>query len=105
MDGDLAAFLTARLDEDQEWAETYHQPPIGGRMLREVAAKRAILALHRPEQWNVDDVSADVRCAECTTDDDLYKPQMDPCATVLALAAVYRDHPGYDPAWAPETAR
>ena len=71
----------------------------------EVASKRAILDLHRdlgadffePDHPDAGDDSV-VRptgtheCAEC------HHAEW-PCATVRHLAAVYADHPGYDPAW------
>ncbi len=73
--------------------------PDPARVLREVEAKRKILALHRPDLWNADDEPEAVHCVECTTDDDLYKPQMYPCQTVRALAAMWSDHHDYDPDW------
>jgi hypothetical protein len=109
--GGLAAFLTARLDETQQLAEAYlqrrHAEGIDREtwayklLLREVEAGRAILALHRPELWNADDDPADIHCAECTADEDLYKAQIWPCPTVRHLVAVYSDHPDYDEAWKP----
>jgi Family of unknown function (DUF6221) len=75
-----------------------HDP---ARELREVEVKRKILALHRAEQWNIDDQPADIHCAECTTDDDLYKPQLYPCGTTRLIAAAWSDHPDYDASWSP----
>src|SRR6266568_3325540 len=74
---DLAEFLTARLDEDKanaQWwiAQAPHEGPQvlavqtgfdGERVLREVEAKRAILAMHRPELWNADDDPEEIHCA------------------------------------------
>jgi Family of unknown function (DUF6221) len=65
------------------------------RVLREVEAKRRILAEHAP-------VTPGPACRTC--------PDIDrrrgysvirswPCDTVLALAAVYSDHEAFDPAW------
>lgn len=99
----LTEFLTARLDEDEALAqaarEDYrmdlrmardmaqhsarHNP---ARVLREVEAKRAILARHTKEVW-------DGSCFDCA------EPY--PCPTVRAIAAVYADHADYDEAWRP----
>jgi hypothetical protein len=64
-------------------------------VLEDVAAKREILALHRSERWNADDGPDADHCAECTTDDDLYKPQMYPCQTVRLLARPWISHPDH----------
>jgi hypothetical protein len=119
MAGDLAAFLPARLDEAEaagrspfpQWPKL---PPslddwehLNLEMLRWVDAARAILAEHRQE-------GAGGPCARCATWTPpppgrewppgsrfdvmgVYVPW--PCLTVRALAAVWRDHPDYDPAW------
>jgi hypothetical protein len=116
--GDLAAFYAARLDEDEAAANanvlitrvSADDPQIDrllqylldpGRWLRQVEAGRAILALHRPGRWNADDDPADIHCAECTADEDLYKAQIWPCPTLRHLAAVYSDHEGYRDEWRP----
>lgn len=89
---DLVAFLRARVDEDAVAATMreahkldceqvpnpagYTYPCDCGvpeRMLREVEAKRKIL--------------------------DGFDPIEHPVGPLLALAAVYCDHPDYDPAW------
>ena len=146
---DLAAFLAARLDEDEAaaraaasiagpgWkAETYwpgdesrtrtcvrskdgaflgefgdtpdypdmaahvarHDP---ARVLREVAAGRAILADYEEAAQHPYDLPEGVR--EGRDDDERERDQylIDVLEHVLrCLAAVYRDHPDYDPAWA-----
>ena len=76
---DVVDFLRARLDEDEAVAR---KAP--ARVLREVEAKRRIIQEH------VDQVEMD-----------------DPCVPIVAgerplrhLAAVYADHPDYDPEWA-----
>jgi hypothetical protein len=95
----LAAFLAARLDEDEAAAKAWlpfgnpdaaarehiarHDP---GRVLREVAAKRAILAVHWP--------CANSGHTWCGADHEEW-----PCRTVGHLAAVYSDHEGYRPEW------
>lgn len=53
------------------------------RVLREIAAKRAILELH-----------AEAGMGDCAHSSD-------PCPTLRHLAAVYADHPDYQPEWAP----
>jgi hypothetical protein len=112
---DLAEFLTARLDEDaasaktaidvgeKRYGELYHEQvgfdPDGigiddgwltldaERMLREVDAKRKILALHEPNN-----VTGPGRaCRWCG--------HLWPCEEIRALVGVYGDHPDYDPAW------
>jgi Family of unknown function (DUF6221) len=114
MSGDLAAFLAARLDEDEAaakaaaasgpwyWAEprTYPQRIAGaeeaahiarhdpGRVLREVAAKRAILSVHRPE--------SNGGHAWCGADHEEW-----PCRTMRHLTAVYSDNEGYRDEWRP----
>ena len=137
MGSDLAAFLRARLDEDEAAAKAVarlgYTVDMGGtrldekfsharvrfaaedgrsriesdapaerhfgrhdpaRVLREMEAKRAVLAEYEPVAEN-----------------DGYNGSGEPeyafgwaeglGAAVRALAAVYRDHPGYDPGWAP----
>lgn len=69
-----------------------HDP---ARVLRETTAKRAILALHEP---NGD------YCSTCLeSESDLYGAEYEeaPCLNVRHLAAVYSDHPDYDPEWSP----
>jgi hypothetical protein len=66
-------------------------------VLREVAAKRAILALHQEcPEWRG-------TCETCLSDRreyaELWCPDDWPCATLRALAAVYSDHPDYDSEW------
>jgi Family of unknown function (DUF6221) len=125
---DLAEFLAARLDEDERLArQALDEPapedgrdiryPYPGRLaramhdarhgparvLREVAARRAILAEHAATDWTA---YGDRMCRRCVLDDD--EPHDEPyhwlpfpCPTLRALAAAYSDHPDYDPAWAP----
>jgi hypothetical protein len=88
-----------------------HDP---ARVLREVEAKRALLARHaREEHWvgHADAPSGRflwrVTCSTCrdgSCEDDYDATcgySDDPCIEVRLLGAVYRDHPDY-PAWAPE---
>ncbi len=62
-----------------------HDP---ARVLREVDAKRKIVALHSPWEDSGD-------CSACGD-----VPQVRyPCETLRSLAAAWSDHPDYDPAW------
>jgi hypothetical protein len=119
----LAEFLAARLDEDEAAAKAWlpfgnpdatnrehaarHDP---ARVLREVEAKRQILALHHPSpglRHPVTDYHVDI-CAACDVPElpqaewehiDGFDGSIYPCDTVRALAAVWSDHPDFDPAW------
>jgi len=78
---------------------------VAARLLREAAAKRAVMAEH----FSTDDLGAPIPavCNRCTTDAIQIRfispteclPW--PCPTVRALAAVYRNHPDYRQEWAP----
>lgn len=74
-----------------------HDP---ARVLREVAAKRAILAEHGPSRRDAS------RCRVCTAITHTGMGHADarrfraPCPTLLFLAAVYSDHPDYRAEWA-----
>lgn len=74
---------------------TLHDP---ARVLREVAAKRAILGEHRQNGPD------SIWCWRCDPGADMGDGAMFPCVTLRAVAAVYSAHPDYDPAWAPEPA-
>jgi len=127
--GDLAAFLNARLDDD-EWTATgaarcddgrhgdwypasiaaawltitdarvddhiaRHDP---ARVLREVAAKRAILAAYEEQDgYDLPDGVAEGRDPEERERDEALRDALE--TVILAIAAVYSDHPDYDPAW------
>ena len=118
----LAEFLAARLDEDAATAraagscdyyddvdecvpladERNHmlrQSP--ARVLREVAAKRAILAMI----WQYEAVT-DGEWGDCHSAEQIAAgkcPDVDPDEVdgVRILAAVYSDHPDYQPEWKP----
>jgi Family of unknown function (DUF6221) len=72
---DLVAFLRARLDEDEAVAQPWAPP----RWLREVEAKRAIIAEYEAP------FGSHLRLG-------LY-------FAIVQLAAIWHDHPDYDPAW------
>jgi uncharacterized protein DUF6221 len=65
------------------------------RVLAECATKRRLITEHRP---------IDGMCGHCSQDEEQPAPVgwwvPTPCETLLALAAIYADHPDYDPAWA-----
>jgi Family of unknown function (DUF6221) len=71
-----------------------HDP---ARVLRDVAAKRAILAEHGPASGGRD---AD-RCRVCTAVHDGHATRFRaPCPTLLFLAAIWSDHAAYQQEWA-----
>jgi hypothetical protein len=84
---DLTAFLRARLDEDEGYLNSNRHHLWTDRPLREVEAKRAILTEY-----------AHVRKLQELTgaDQDGYRDWV-----LRHLAAVYSDHPDYDPGWKP----
>jgi hypothetical protein len=76
-----------------------HDP---ARVLREVAAKRAILAVHSPGYpVTYPKPSGQPTCAVCHSGGWDWDPEQWPCPTVRALAAIYSNHPGYRQEWAP----
>lgn len=125
---DLVAFLAARLREDEAAAVAAAQAAEGGqwnptrpsedldyiayrthiarhdpaRVLREVESKRKILEHHSPQAqqiWRDQRVVGEQppTCGWCS---DREEDHPWPCPDVLAIAAVWSDHPDYDPAWA-----
>lgn len=119
---DLVAFLRARLDEDEAAAKKDQDAPEGAlrysdidewgsplawlmtsdRALREVEAKRVILAAHEHRTEYPDDPQRGFGCDTCHFDRELgFPPGIDWCQTLRALADVYSDHPDYDGAWRP----
>ena len=80
----------------------HHDP---ARVLRDVAARRRLLALHEPSR-NVgrdsdpDDPATYVDCCGwCQS--TVVKPGDWPCETLRLLASVYADHPDYREDWRP----
>lgn len=115
---DLVAFLRARLDEDEarakpliaeddvyRWSDVHsdvewflaaggpqaHEFALAAQVLREVAAKRAILDHHKPIRHE-----GRTMCHSC-----LGAVLSWPCPTLQHLATVYSDHPDYRPEWKP----
>ncbi len=127
---DIAAFIAARLDEDEAvikamdspdaardvvglWSsnlgqETYLTRYLAQfdplRMLREVAALRAIVAEHAPV-WDdyVDGDDIERATYECDVCAPPGTPDNWPCRTVRHVASIWAGHPDYDLAWRPET--
>ena len=111
---DIAAFIGARLDEDEAaaravpgraWYEpdddrfshykdaahiARHDP---ARVLREVTAKRAILTRHSP----VTEPGRGTRCGWCSGEFDVAWP----CEDARSVAAIWSDHPDYQEGWKP----
>jgi Family of unknown function (DUF6221) len=75
---DIVGFLNARLDEVEATATRRRPGPGRARMLREVEAKRLIIASQsRPYM----------------------KHHVPPTEVLRCLAGIDRDHPDYDPDW------
>lgn len=105
---DIADFLRARLDEDEWTAQAAKDAAVKrthyradmlsacDRDLRDVDAKRRILAGHR---------GSGVTCPRCSLgiEDGEVVYELDPCTTVRLLALRYEEHRDYDPAWKPLT--
>lgn len=72
-----------------------HDP---ARVLREVEAKRQIIAHHVQVEA---DRGEPTGCAVCHTGNDGWTEGSGLCGTVLLLAAIYADHPGYREEWRP----
>jgi hypothetical protein len=120
----ITEFLTARLAEDEAAANEIHRPRDCGsvdrdgefdpdpiwcgcgypaRMLREVQAKRAIIATHGPDPLNHFGSPRSPLCLVCLTDregyEELWEADPWPCLTLRAIAAAWSDHPDYRPDW------
>lgn len=117
---DILAFITARLDEDEaavnHWEEW--EAPLGGievreaigypseeylsigraRVLRQVAAMRKILRIHRTVPAMFRDGSTRDTCSECANDHQI---PHEPCVFKRIIASIYSDHREYREEWAP----
>lgn len=111
------AFLRARLDEDSAAAdglsfacripdripdftaaggpaaERFWGHFTAARAIREVEAKRGILAEHVPAGDPADYDDGDAPCSE---DEHFW-----PCGTLRHLAGIYSEHPDFQPEWKP----
>lgn len=99
MSGDLVAFITARLDEDDR--EIRNDPPVGmgyamlpARMLREAEAGRRMLARYEDCLARMEDPGYPQGVArdQAREYEDFVLPN---------LAASWSDHPDYDQDWKP----
>jgi len=94
----LVEFLTARLDEDYDYAQRYADLDGGDydRLVRDVEAKRAILEVYA-------EVVAEIRGA--AFDDErlgsMRGTRAGLEAAIYALATVYSDHSSHNEAWRP----
>lgn len=115
---DIAAFLTAQLDADEAAARAAdplvtrqrrsvwvcgkygHVAVDPARVLAQVAALRAVVELHanagERTVWDVEPYAVDA-CAACGADEF---PVPYPCATLRALASIWKDAPEFDAGWA-----
>lgn len=92
-DADQASLvLVAEVDQSRGVPEIRHRA-IRERVLAECAAKRRIAELHA--RCDLHDRPGD-ECDACQRCGD---GSLWPCDTLLAVAAVYADHPDFDPAW------
>lgn len=99
---DLAAFLNARLDEDERYLKSNQHHLWTQRPLREVAFKRAILEWHYRGLPPVDAPEGLEICGGEGGDGDTWQMATPwPCPQIRALAAIWSDHPGYRQEWAP----
>jgi hypothetical protein len=107
-DADYDAFPSYPWGSDARELAFMAGPAQPARVLREVAAKRAILELHvidahQTSQWRYDpqtgeplDPEWEVTCAVCGWSS--WDPKS-ACPTLLALAAPFSSEPGWDPSW------
>jgi hypothetical protein len=92
---DLTAFMTARLDEKEQFARAARLPAKNrARLLREVEAQRNILARYADTlaRMEDDDYPAGVARDQAREYEDFVLPN---------LAAIDSDHPDYDQEWEP----
>jgi len=79
------------------------------RVLADITAKRAIVAIHQPEQGPDTWYWLQRRCKGCGSTWHKWLPDRPPteigpergCPTLRALASVYADHPDYREEWKP----
>jgi hypothetical protein len=97
----ITEFLEARITEDEAAANDLMGEREGDRVLAECAAKRAIIAEHgEQEVASLDRATWGQPFIVCRVCAIGARQVVAPCPTLRALAAVYADHPDYDPAWA-----
>lgn len=90
-------YIKSDLDDDLSGYLARHDP---ARVLREVEAKRAILADHQIKApYEIERGDEDFGCERCYSD-ELGVLGFGYCPTLKALAAVWSDHPDYRKEWA-----
>lgn len=95
---DLAAFLIARIAEDEAWWHVRQQTePKAPELLADCAAKRQLLNLHQPRPHSV----LPPVCEWCGPDTAVDLDGQWPCLHLKLLAAPYADHPDYRQEWRP----
>lgn len=113
--GFLNVFLTARLNEQQtraqEWADSdnggFLLNDAGKELLREIAAKRAVIELHKSDgdpddSWYGKEANC-VSCGGYTVHagwGDRGFRKLWPCPTLRLMLSAYSDHPEWRPEWA-----
>ncbi len=106
MISDLLAFQYARLDENEARAkDVFVCEPIAvkERVLREVAAKRALIAFALKNAQQIDSEWGDCHDAEEIASGQCRDHGAEVAYKVLKpLAAIDNTHPDYRPEWAPE---
>lgn len=97
----LVEFLNARLDEETEaWAggaglvTQLNFAKLSGYMLRDIEAKRAILAEHERHEQRVSEALA-LELSPAHAD----QRRQATWAVLRHLASVYSEHPNFDPRW------
>lgn len=117
----LVEFLTAQLDADEaaarkriedrairDWPWVQYFPPFDpARVLADVEAKRAIVALHQPDRQLENWYWSERKCRECGNLWHKWIPDRRPtdigpeqgCQTLRFLAQPYRDHPDWREEW------
>jgi hypothetical protein len=73
-----------------------HDP---ARVLREVAALRAVVEIHEPVKSAFPSFTAPMVCGVCSPGKE--EGWDAPCPTLRHLASIWSDHEDYDPAWQP----
>lgn len=105
----LVEWLTAQLDADERDADPEVEVrAVAEHTLRTIAAHRAILARHQPDE-PMHDWKDHQTCTECGG--YTIRPGFGdrgfnltwPCPTLRLIAAIYQDRPGFDPSWKVET--
>jgi len=104
MDGDVVAFLRARLDEDEALLSVPMAKRMIGRKIVEVPITRLPAYMERDrDRWRRE---VEAKRAILNTYADWTGKYADPCRPVIddvigLLAAIYSDHLDYNPEWSP----